>query len=63
MADTMIKEFIENVGYNEFHRHLDYLYGFTKLLFTNVKRPFGLYHKCLHIINHAHIELKHQIIF
>ncbi|XP_060856260.1 SET and MYND domain-containing protein 4-like [Metopolophium dirhodum] len=69
MADTVIKEcklfeeFIEKVGYDEFHLHLNYLYGFIKLLFTNVKRPFGLYHKCLRIIIHVHTELKHPIIF
>eukprot|EP00102_Acyrthosiphon_pisum_P016155 XP_008187004.2 PREDICTED: SET and MYND domain-containing protein 4-like [Acyrthosiphon pisum] len=69
MADTVIKEckrfedFIENVGYDEFHRHLDYLYGFIKLLFTNVKRPFRLYENCLRIIIHAHTGLQHQISF
>ncbi|CAI6359834.1 unnamed protein product [Macrosiphum euphorbiae] len=69
MADTVIKEckrfeeFLENVGYDEYHCHLEYLYGFIKLLFTNVKRPFGLYHKCLRIINQAHTGLKYPIKF
>jgi len=43
MTDTVIKEcklfeeFIENTVYKELYLHLNYLYGFIKLLITNVK--------------------------
>lgn len=63
MADTVIKEckrfekFLNTVDRADYHLHLDYLNGFLKLLFTNVKLPFKKYYECLNVIDHIYTKL------
>jgi len=47
-------EFMKSGKSEDNCEHLDYLYSFIKLLFTNVKRPFQLYEDCLEIISTMH---------
>jgi len=60
MADTVtfeckkFVEFTKSVDPKDHCQHLNYLYSFIKLLYTNVKRPFGLYEECLDMIGNAH---------
>jgi len=60
MADTVSSEckkfveFTKSVDPKDHYRHLNYLYTFIKLLYTNVKRPFALYEDCLEMISNAH---------
>uniref|UniRef100_A0A2H8U026 SET and MYND domain-containing protein 4 n=1 Tax=Melanaphis sacchari TaxID=742174 RepID=A0A2H8U026_9HEMI len=55
-------EFSKSVKPEDYHLHLDYLYSFIKLLFTNVKRPFQLYEDCLEMICIAHTISNNEII-
>jgi len=69
MADTVIKEckcfdkFLDNVDRADHHLHIDYLYGFLKLLFTNVKPPFKKYYECLTVIDHTYTKLENPNFF
>lgn len=74
MADIIISEctkfleFKETTEPDDFHKHLNYLYSFNKLIFTNVKRPFKLYENCLAMLCVAHIKndpqsLSHFVAF
>jgi len=60
MADTVSSEcqkfvkFKKSVKPEDLCQHLNYLYSFIKLLYTNVKRPFALYEDCLEMIGDAH---------
>jgi len=47
-------EFIKSVEPEDYCQHLNYLYSFIKLLYTNVKRPFALYEDCLEMISNTH---------
>ncbi|XP_029342267.1 SET and MYND domain-containing protein 4-like [Acyrthosiphon pisum] len=47
-------EFTKSVEPKDHCQHLNYLYSFIKLLYTNVKRPFALYEECLEMIGNAH---------
>jgi len=47
-------EFTKSGKSGDDYEHLNYLYSFIKLLFTNVKRPFQLYEDCLEIISAIH---------
>ncbi|CAI6361909.1 unnamed protein product [Macrosiphum euphorbiae] len=47
-------EFTKSVDPKDHFQHLNYLYSFIKLLYTNVKRPFVLYEECLQMIGNAH---------
>lgn len=55
-------EFSKSINPEDYHQHLEYLYSFIKLLFTNVKRPFDLYEECLEMIGNAHIMSTNEII-
>jgi len=54
-------EFTKSVEPKDYCQHLNYLYSFIKLLYTNVKRPFALYEECLDMISDAHILSTHAI--
>lgn len=67
MADIVSSEcekfvkFMKSPKSEDNREHLDYLYSFIKLLFTNVKRPFQLYEDCLEIISTMHTISSSQL--
>lgn len=53
---TKFQEFMRITKPEDYHKHLNYVFAFNKLIFSNVKRPFLLYENCMAVLNVAQIK-------